>query len=374
MRRGNGGVIKVAAVAALALGTVAPVAAAAASAHSATPGWRLVKTFGQCNATLHAITAAGPRAAWATGHWGCPRTRPLIARSDGRSWQVLQPPQQFADSSAGDAVAALSRSYAWTFVSDASDLHGFALLWQNGHWRSFRMPGGGGVGKAVAFSRSDAWAFGSIGSSTATAPYAARFNGRAWRRVPMPVLPMDVTAPGPRNIWAIGQLAPATKQPATPPLALAHWTGRWRTILFPKLSLPPGGAIDAAWVVPDKSVGVWILADVSSNPRPTFDFLLHWTGSRWTHLKFPYTWGGIGPLAQDGHGGLWIATYPLPFGVCCNELAMVHYSSAGVWTRMFLPFANTHITSMRLIPGTRSVWAGGAASEGTLPTIFKYGP
>lgn len=150
-------------------------------------------------------------------------------------------------------------------------------------------------------------------------------------------------------------------------------------MLFPKGSLPSGASIYATWVVPDNSVGAWVLAAAASGLTNIF-LLLHWTGSKWRQIKIPYpsvgSGGseGIGPLARDGNGGVWVATYPEPYNGCfCNELAMAHYSSAGTWTRKFVPLPIATIFSMRLIPGTRSIWAAGSAGS-TFATILKDGP
>lgn len=374
MRRG-GGRIMVAAVAMLALGTGAPVAGAAD--RSATPGWRVVKVYTQCgDASLNAITTTGASDAWVTGDQLCHLsdrcTCLLIARWDGHSWQTLRPPARLKLQPParlgiyqGTAVAALSSSYAWTFAVDPyHEFRGAALLWQNGRWHALRMPQ---IQSAAAFSRSDAWAFPPFNSTAAepAASFAERWNGHAWHTVPMPVATQATATVGPRSIWAVGPLPTTTQQPE-PSYALAHWTGRWRTISFPHLNLPPGDDIFNTWVVADKSVGAWVLAEAGEYTPAAY--LLHWTGHRWRVVKVPYMSSGfpdnIGPLARDGNGGVWMATYPPDSG-----LAMVHYSSAGTWQRKFVPIV-AKIESMRLIPGTRSVWAASASSY---PTILKYG-
>lgn len=186
-----------------------PAAAAGSGVHAgASPRWRVVKYFGACASQgTQSVAATGADDAWATGQafgFQCDRPGLLIARWDGRSWRQLPPPPGFSGvshDSIGFSVAALSASYSWTFVTRAPSVRSwqsFALLRSGHRWRAFRLTAefGLAVNSAGVFSRSDAWAFGNI----SYAAYAARFNGRSWRRVPVPVNPSDATFAGARNI------------------------------------------------------------------------------------------------------------------------------------------------------------------------------
>jgi len=327
---------------------------AAPAAGSSAVGWRLVKTLGCPGGFVRAITATGPRSAWAAGTSRCDPDESLIARWDGRSWHELQPPQRFATFGSAN-VAALSSTYAWTFPAGR-----FALLWNNGRWRFFRLSFNSLFPDfAAAFSQSDAWVFMLEG-------YAFHFDGQAWHQVPIPVSPQAGAAPGPRNVWAVGPLANGDGY------GLGHWTGRrWHAIHFPDLHLPGGDRIYNTWVVSDNSAGAWVAADIGS---PDFRFpveglLLLWTGSTWTQVTIPYTPQSIGPLAHDGHGGLWMAAR---FG---SGVHMVHYSASGAWSAAALSTHVYAVNSLRLIPGTSSVWAGAELypAYGPSALIYKYG-
>lgn len=344
----------------LAVGGAMPGAQAVPAVRSSTPGWRLVKTLGCPGGFVRTITATGPRGAWAAGTTFCPNEEPLIARWNGRSWQQLRPPSRFATFGAFD-VAALSSTYAWTFPGGK-----FALLWNNGRWRLYRLAHHVlEINSAVAFSPSDAWAF----ASGLTGPNAFRFDGKAWRQVPIPVHPQAAAAPQPRNIWAVGPLA--TGHPGYGSYGLAHWTGHWETIPFPNLHLSSGQFVYQAWVVSDNSGGAWVAADVGA---PDFRFpvaglLLRWTGRTWGQVKIPYQVQSIGPLAHDGHGGLWIATGP------GSGVHLLHYSASKAWSSTALSRYVYAVNSLRLIPGTSSVWAGAQLypADGPSALIFKYG-
>jgi hypothetical protein len=354
--------------------------------------------FGTCNSFgALSVTATGTGNAWATGEFSlffpksgtCRPVELLIAHWDGRLWQDMRPPVGFRPAanseSVGHAVAALSASYAWVFVDREYPpplvTQSFALLWQNGRWRAFRLANDSTISSAVTFTHSNAWAFGYvqlIPNRAQYAGYALRFNGQGWRAVPLPVLPQGTSSPAPDNIWAVGPLASTVNQPFPQPYALAHWTGRWHTIPFPDLGLPSGEGVDHAWVVADGAHGAWVAGDLVRN-QPFQDVggvLLHWTGSGWVDVKLPFQTLGLGPLSPDGHGGLWI-TSCVPAG--CTSLDMVHYSAGRLSaTRVAVPADGADVAAMRLIPHTRSVWASGSLISGENPDFFsmmlKYGP
>ena len=147
--------------AALLAGAAVPGAGATSISAATSPGWRVVASFGCADSLVFSVTSTGPRGAWATGRFTpCSpdaRTRILVARWDGKSWQ--QPPLPNAGIGFdGLAVAALSNSYSWTFGS--GELGTFAWLYRSGRWRTFHLPDSPFISSAVAFSRSNAWALG----------------------------------------------------------------------------------------------------------------------------------------------------------------------------------------------------------------------
>lgn len=385
--------------AALAIGAGGPAASAMRAPGGGSAGWRVVQYFGQCtSAGVLSVTATGPLSAWATGQawrFQCDQPGLLIARWDGRTWQDLKPPKAFGvapgEQSIGDAVAALSSSYSWTFVNRArypdAAVESFALLWRNGSWRTFRLPDSTTFFSAVMFSRSDAWAFGGIAPDVESprdlSPYAVRFNGTRWRSVAIPVVPLGTAAPAPRNIWAVGPVT-ASDQP-TGTYELTHWNGkRWSTVKLPFLQ-DVSGYFTGASVVSDGSHGAWVAVDLESFNENQFTYvpsggaLLHWTGRVWQEVRLPFKTVGLGPLAHDGRGGLWVASMRPPLCTACDDLDMGDYR-AGRWTIKRLHVPGATVTAMRLIPGTTSVWAsaaGALASDGqgdTTGAILKYGP
>jgi hypothetical protein len=325
------------------------------------------------------VTATGSHDAWTTGQafrFQCDSPGLLIAHWDGRTWRELSPPKQFAGrshDSFGTAVAARSASYSWTFVDSgrtappAQEERSFALLRSGHRWRAFRLADGLDVTSARVFSHTDAWAIGTFNAAEfAPGPrvYAEHFNGRNWRPVTAPVAAFDAAFPGPRNIWVVGRV----RQPAPrSPIALVRWTGRWqKPILLPASIRPTADHIYTAWVVPSAH-GPWVAVRYWCCSEPG-GALLHWTGSRWQIIKAPLdSTGALGPLAQDGHGGLWITS---------DGNTIYHYS-AGTWSAPVN--IGLTVTAMRLIPGTDSVWASGSVADpdgqgDSIGAVAKYGP
>jgi hypothetical protein len=347
----------------------APVAGATPAPATASSGWRVVKTFGCDLGDVLSVTSTGAREAWAGGYsTPCSPdapTRALLARWDGSSWQQPPLPPKFGLAYDGGAVAALSGSYLWTFPSYRSNT--YAFLDRGGRWQTFRLAPTTDISSAVVFSRSNAWAFGvAFVGRGVPHPYAARFNGRTWRRVGIPVLPDAIAAPGPRNIWVVG---PDVKFN----WVLAHWTGRWQVVPLPD---PPSGTpISGAWVDWDHPHSAWVVVTLTPavSTGSVIGLLLHWTGSRWIDIRYPAKTCGFGPVAHDGHGGLWIAST-----LCRSSPGtdMVHYSPADGWSRP-VPAGPVKIETMRHIPGTETVWAGGLERthpNGFSAVILKYGP
>jgi hypothetical protein len=360
-----------------------PAAGAAGGQATALPGWRVVKHFGTGGAFgAVSVTATGARNAWTTGQaFGIPcDSSLLIAHWDGRAWRELSPPKEFCGRSEewfGTAVAARSASYSWTFVNrylapPAEEEQSFALLRSGHRWRAFRLADGLRVTSARVFSHSDAWAFGTFnGPEFAAGPrvYAEHFNGRNWRPVTAPVTAFDAAFPGPQNIWVVGRVRQSALRS---PIALVRWTGRWhKPILLPASIGPTAAHIYTAWVVPSAD-GPWVAVRDWCCNNPNGGALVHWTGSRWQIIKVPFPTYGLGPLARDGHGGLWIGS-----ATCsgCQGDTIYHYS-AGTWSAP-LNIGLT-MTAMRLIPGTDSVWASGSVaapggSGDVISAVAKYG-
>ena len=392
MRRTGTKAVVFAVSAVIAVGAWTPVVRAGHEAPATgSPGWRLVDKFGYDYGTLNSVMATSGNDAWAAGFWNgpVPSSDRQIAHWDGSSWQSSQLPSAFTDSgtsrSTGTAVAALSSSYSWAFVSRAltsqQAVQSFALLWHGGGWQQFRLADGSTIASATALSQTDAWAFGSIATGQSIAAYAVHFNGKRWNRTPIPVVPEATAVPGSRNIWAVGPDDSAAGDVIPRRFALAHWTGRWHVTQLPNLNQKRGHYVHEISVVTDGSGGAWVamtfLAFAQGQQFPDGGLLLHWTGKTWQTVTPPVDTFGLGPVAHDGHGGIWIFALS-PSNNCGNPCSMLHRSATGVWSQATVPVKFFQAVSMRQIPGTDSVWAAGIGDlcdscAADIGVMVKYG-
>jgi hypothetical protein len=108
--------------------------------------------------------------------------------------------------------------------------------------------------------------------------------------------------------------------------------------------------------------------------------LLHWNGQAWSQVTVPYPTDQPGSLAQDGHNGIWLSVYG---DATENYTPYLVHDSHGHWSRVAVPTvpgdANTQLSMLSWIPGTRSVWAVGETFPVDNPdgvsqgVILKYG-
>jgi hypothetical protein len=260
-------------------------------------------------------------------------------------------------------IGASSATNAWVFLfTRPATAAQYATGWHwTGHrWRSFRFAAGSIIYATTAFSRSDVWAFGTIGTGK---PYVIRYDGRRWRRVPAPVQPFGVSALNRHDIWVVGP-APA----ATPVIyRAARWTGRsWRTLKLPRLRVPKGTHAAAPQILAAGPADVWIDFVLFSNngQGPEAQALLHFDAGRWTQISAPRGSLFRSPaLAADGAGGVWLAvTAPASSRTVLYDYRHGHWSKAAVFAA---PGRYTLITALVRVPGTGAAWAGGYAGHTT---------
>jgi hypothetical protein len=353
-----------------------------AAAAASSPGWRVVASVGNSShGELPGFFAAtGPHNAFSS--WECvscsrsARADNFIRHWDGRSWRrSISLPVSLNYPRSVIALGASSSSNLWAFTNN-----GRAGIW-NGHaWKISSLPTwvlrpsrvGDPFGQAAVFGPGNAWVFciGAMAQPTLAAHY---FRG-AWRKVPLPGAPEDVSAIAADDIWVLG----ITKQSLTaakPVFAAMHWNGSsWRTLQLPAVNIPQGDSVGyrIAAVGPRN---VWLARQVG-NATSTFSVaLLHWTG-RWRVVRAPTGIKALGPMAQDGHGGVWLEAQV--GSVTSGRSALYHYNG-GRWSHQGVPSrsgAKASPRTMTWIPGTRSLWAAGwTAAEGQeIGEILKFGP
>jgi hypothetical protein len=146
----------------------------------------------------------------------------------------------------------------------------------------------------AAVGKHDAWAFGQINSTGK--PVAAHWNGSAWTRSRIPgafIRPGNVSATGPRNVWASG--SECSGGPGSQNITAAYvarYNGRaWTTTKW-KTGAYCGGAL-----VTTGARNGWLLG---------YDQALHFTGKRWQKVSVPSLGQVVAATAVSSHD-IWTA-------------------------------------------------------------------
>jgi hypothetical protein len=252
----------------------------------------------------------------------------------------------------------------------------------------WRLRGAGGIDGAAVFGPSDVWAFGQAllppgWTGLANGPsYAERFNGRTWRRVHLPGVPLEVQPFGPNNIWAFGPTN-RTASAANQDFVAMHWNGRaWSTLAIPRMRFTNGKLMWPAGLTVLKGGSLWATEQflcpnpgVCNPPQPPGMLLAHWNGHRWVRVLESSSFENPGP-GPDGHGGLWIEAQTVKH----PRSVFLHFAHGRVSTS-FLPAtaagSPTNVTLPTPIPGTASYWSTGEVQLGGgswVAAVFKLGP
>ncbi|MEV8443472.1 hypothetical protein AB0425_39380 [Actinosynnema sp. NPDC051121] len=341
--------------AAVAVGVLATATTAAAD----TGGWtRVAAPESGLEYTLEDISAAGPDLAYAVG-LGESAGGLFLLRWDGSRWRHEEGlPERtgysalFGVHARGDGVLAVGQDW----VSGAT--RPLLLARRGGLWTKAvgAVPDGEQARLSdVAFvADGTGWAVGREGSGLTERPVAHRWNGTALERFALPAASTYAEAKGVAgtstgDVWAVGTdggLAGAASRGVA-------W--RWNGVAWREVPVPAFGAqqVELTDVVA-AGAGVWAVGRADGRP-----LTLAWTGSAWTEVTMPVVADGtrINAAADDGHGGLWVAGETK---VGRESMPFLGHHQAGDW-RVESPEGLSH-TSMRgitAIPGTAGAWSAG---------------
>jgi hypothetical protein len=363
------------AAAAVPLAVALSVATSAGAA--STPGWQVsatVSTASEPSVNMTGLDASGPGNAWAVGttdeslmieHW-----------SKGQ-WQPVRAP---AATNVGDAggsvndqvIGTSSATNTWIFpnVNDAWS----AFRWNGRKWARFKLAAAATITGTAVSGPADVWAFGAkaapAGSLGYGPPYAAHYNGHAWRQIPMPGVPLEVSKVSGSDIWAVGPTAQTAGEAGTSWVWIAmHWNGKtWHSISLPQPPPVQGYAPYPQAVAALSASNVWVVdvpsAGLGGGPVLTGTTLLHWNGQRWSQVSQDASIRANG-LAPDGHGGVWLTDENASF----TGSDLIHYSD-GAWTSQSAasqPGDTTQLGPLVKVPGTGTLWAAGQLVSGNLP-------
>jgi hypothetical protein len=245
----------------------------------------------------------------------------------------------------------------------------YALRWTGSAWRTSEVSAGSDtVLDAAVFGPSNVWTFGEAGGSFLPIGRAVvrRWNGRHWRTVTVPLgTPVDVSAAGPANIWALG-VSRATVPDQDQSVIPRHWNGaRWSSPRRPALRpVRPG----YPWVATAISAGahdVWVAETPAVNEEtgtsPAGVILLRWNGRGWHTVARSTKVRDVTSLVPDGHGGFWLASI---FGGDITDYRDGTFTSQ--------PAPGYHGVATEVAGASGSFWAAGRLAAGT--DILRYVP
>jgi hypothetical protein len=207
--------------------------------------------------SLESVVARSPNDIWAVGDAengvgagtpataGIPLLRTLIEHWDGHRWSVVASPNQ-GDLSQLSGVTVARDGSMWAVGNSLARTGPFILRWTGRAWVRAAVPRvarGADVDlqSVTAVSPRQAWAVGDIrpGAHSAPRPYALRWDGHAWRSVPVtdpdpgdndrPMI--SVTAFGHGQLAAVGY---TSKGPALGAV-YSRWNGHsWSVVAGPR--------------------------------------------------------------------------------------------------------------------------------------------
>jgi hypothetical protein len=356
----------------------AAVAGWAGAAHAAAaPAWALTAVY-PVNSSVAAITAATAGNAWATE--SCAKSCRTgsdgltIRHWTGAQWQVVADPAAFAHLGGSTPLITMApgtNSNPWALNGSV------AVHWTGKAWAApNKFASDIGLSAAVAPSASAVWA---LGQTTAGKPVAVRYNGKTWSALPAPpITPDELSATTTASVWAIGAATGGVPNSLTYPMVASHWIGgKWATTKLPSIGLYDGSELMSVSIVSEGAHAAWAFGQVSGEDvpgDPTGIELFRWTGTTWLTVSVPYqTLGLASGISSDGHGGIWFAAADED-----GHDYLVHDSSGGQWSEQVIPLpaaaTSATVNSVAPIPGTSSLWAGGAAAvpAGTEGLILSY--
>lgn len=301
-------------------------------------------------------------------------------------------------------VAAVNQKTIFAISRDGLPFH-----WNGRSWKSVR-----GAGKFLptglaASSARNAWAVGFAGVT----PTAIHWNGKKWRKVPfagaklgplpLPIIPISLSAGSDGSAWAIGGLNNKNDGASV----VRRWNGK--AFVNVNVPVPPGTSLTSVAVRNKKDV--WVAGTFTANGTQVQPIIMHGTGS-WKRTPLAGDWGVVGQphniiqeiiatgpnkawairsqngggllrydgawteaktpliahyaLTSDGGNGAW--TIPAPG----NGPKYLRWT--GSWKTFTGPTKGAQIHDMANIPGTKMVISVGsvARKNKTYPVVELY--
>lgn len=210
-----------------------------------------------------------------------------------------------------------------------------------------------------AASGSDAWVVGSV---------ARRWDGRAWRNVPLPRVSnadlWSVATVAPDDAWAAGWHS----RGAGPNHALIeHWNGtRWSIAQLPRLGSSILYGVSAAGLRSAWAFGTIYRRRPGKRYPVAGTLVLHWDGSAWRRQPLPWASGGLtlDKVVATGPSSVWLV------GSDGRKSRIEHWNGTR-WRLVYAPFgSNDPLTGFSATAGNNA-WAVGSYGLGH-SRVAKY--
>ena len=338
-----------------------PVSAERTSAETAAAArWRkLAPPTPTAPGALSQVDAASAKAAWAVGaERRNGKQVPALYRWNGSRWLRHRSPVVFAPTD----VAVAGPKAAWT--AGVAKSGPVALHWNGRAWRKVPIPAGAGAINALAAgSDGSAWAGAAGGSATGST--VLRWRSGRWRKVKVP-LPAGaalaaVGARTKKDVWVAGAVGGRS--------LVMRWNGKtWKQVALPPAIGGPGR--DSSGVVRIRPVSA---TNVLALRGPTAPALLRWNGKRWIQKALPS--GHIAlSLSDDGKGGAWV----IPYNNASRRIRKSYYLhwNGRAWRKVYGPArsGNVQLGDLDRLPKTTSLLSVGAlqGKSRKTPLIERY--
>lgn len=349
---------------------LATVTAVPAQAAEAADGWQRATGPAGSDVFVEDLAATGPNDLWAVGGRGGqePTRRPVTARFDGHKW-TSYPVKGGGDEWFTD-VSGIGREL-WATPRISKRIYRFS----GGAWLPQPVArvaeGELGLSAVKVFGPRNVWAAGAAyqtehGTCSAVVQH---FDGRSWRNILLPASDARCVAidglngTGPNDLWAVGEESGyGGGKHAWSPLAL-HWNGRdWRRVPVPT---EHAGRLFNVEIVNGRPLAVGESGLGLTGPlRP---LAYGWNGRAWAAQPTPAIEGRIRSASSDGQGGAWAVGQvggPLSTDEAGKPLVL-HFDGKS-WTRAETGagFDAGALNSVVTLAGGRSFGAGTGSPSG----------
>lgn len=262
--------------------------------------------------SLAAIDGSDPDDIWAVGeqHGSSPDWHSLVARWDGRAWQLVPVP----DVGGLVAVAVTTQDDVWALGGRG------VLHWDGATWSTKALPRGSYTALS-ATAPTDVWIAGvqpgpMIGkNSRGWSSAVVHYDGARWMvmQTPNPGTRDNyldgIVARSPDDVWAGGYFANVGKHMPEAISLTMHWDGKaWSVVRSPN----PSRSLDVlSSIGQDESGDVWALGQYRGRDHHLHALLMRWTGERWTIVPVNGTslWSAHAVAGSAG-GPTWVVGSP----------------------------------------------------------------